>query len=95
LFNGYIGSELELPARQCTAIGFIANRPWRNLYINLIIIDEDNEYRNDINWAPPIDMKHYDVNMPIRPYQSLFPYYLLIIDVKSQWNKRLCKFNEY
>jgi len=68
LSNGCIECELEFPAQQSTSIDFITNQPLRNLYINLIIVDEDDEETKDINLAPPIDMKNYNINMPIRPY---------------------------
>jgi hypothetical protein len=65
---GYIDIELECPSQTTTAIDYITGNPLNNLYINLVIIDEDPEITTDTILAPPIDMKHYNVNMPIRLY---------------------------
>ena len=68
LSNGYIDCELEIPAQTTSAVDFITNNPLKNLYINLVIVDEDLETTSDTLLAPPINMKNYNVNMPIRPY---------------------------
>ncbi len=65
---GYIDIELECPSQTTTAIDYITSNPLNNLYINLVIIDSDPEITTDTILAPPIDMKHYNVNMPIRLY---------------------------
>ncbi len=65
---GYIDIELERPNQTTTAIDYITDNPLNNLYINLDIIDEDPEITTDTILAPPIDMKHYNVNMPIKQY---------------------------
>jgi hypothetical protein len=64
---GYIDIELECPSAT-SAIDYITSNPLNNLYINLVIVDEDPEITTDTILAPPIDMKHYNVNMPIRLY---------------------------
>jgi len=71
LSNGYIDAELEIPGQQGIAVDFITNNPLKNLYINLVIVDEDLELTNDTILAPPIDMKNYNINMPIRPFDFL------------------------
>jgi hypothetical protein len=68
LIAGYIDIELECPSQNTTAVDYITNNPLNDLYINLVIIDEDPEITTDTILAPPIDMKHYNVNMPIRMY---------------------------
>ena len=68
LSNGYIDCELEIPAQTTSAVDFITNNPLKNLYINLVIVDEDLEITNDTILAPPINMKNDNTNMPIRPY---------------------------
>ena len=68
LSNGYIDCELEIPAQTTSAVDFLTSNPLKNLYINLVIVDEDLETTNDTLLAPPINMKNYNVNMPIRPY---------------------------
>jgi hypothetical protein len=65
---GYVDIELECPSQTTTAIDYITSNPLNNLYINLVIVDEDPEITTDTILAPPIDMKHYNVNMPIRLY---------------------------
>ena len=65
---GYIDIELECPGQTTTAIDYITSNPLNNLYINLVIIDSDPEITTDTILAPPIDMKHYNVNMPIKMY---------------------------
>ena len=65
---GYIDIELECPGQTTTAIDYITSNPLNNLYINLVIVDEDPQITNDTILAPPIDMKHYNVNMPIKQY---------------------------
>jgi hypothetical protein len=67
---GYIDIELECPGQTTTAIDYITSNPLNNLYINLVIIDEDPEKTTDTILAPPIDMKHYNVNMPIKQYSK-------------------------
>ena len=64
---GYIDIELECPSAT-SAIDYITSNPLNNLYINLVIVDEDPEITTDTILAPPIDMKHYNVNMPIKMY---------------------------
>jgi len=68
LSNGYIDCELEIPAQTTSAVDFLTNNPLKNMYINLVIVDEDLEITNDTILAPPINMKNYNTNMPIRPY---------------------------
>ena len=59
--------ELEIESSNITAsINFV--NALNNFYITLIILDKDNEETNDINLAPPIDMKHYNINNPIQQY---------------------------
>jgi hypothetical protein len=65
---GYIDIELECPGQTTSAIDYITSNPLNNLYINLVIVDEDPEITTDTILAPPIDMKHYNVNMPIKQY---------------------------
>ena len=65
---GYVDIELECPSQTTTAIDYITSNVLNNLYINLVIVDEDPEITTDTILAPPIDMKHYNVNMPIRLY---------------------------
>ena len=65
---GYIDIELECPSQTTTAIDYITSNVLSNLYINLVIIDEDLQITTDTILAPPIDMKHYNVNMPIKMY---------------------------
>ncbi len=66
---GYIDIELdsECPAAS-TAVDYITSNPLNNLYINLVIIDSDPEITTDTILAPPIDMKHYNIDMPMRLY---------------------------
>ena len=67
LEKGFI--ELEIESNNLTNnIDFITNTPLSKFFITLIIVDRDNEETTDINLAPPIDMKNYNINMPIRPY---------------------------
>ena len=65
---GYIDIELECPSQTTTAIDYITSNPLNNLYINLVILDEDPEITTNTIFKPPIDMKHYNVNMPIKQY---------------------------
>ncbi len=64
---GYVDVELECPSAT-TAVDHISSNPLNNLYINLVIIDADPEITTDSILAPPIDMKHYNVYMPIKMY---------------------------
>ena len=68
LSNRYRDIELECPGQTASAIDYITSNPLNNLYINLVIIDSDPEITTDTILAPPIDMKHYNVNMPIKMY---------------------------
>jgi hypothetical protein len=65
--NGYIDMELECPSATAN-IDFTTNKPLRNFFINLIIVDEDPELTKDLTLAPPVDYNNYNVNMPIRNY---------------------------
>ena len=61
--------DLEIESNNLTAnIDFITGTPLSKFFITLIIVDRDNEPTTDINLAPPIDMKNYNINVPIRPY---------------------------
>ena len=44
---GYIDIELECPSQNTTAVDYITNNPLNDLYINLVIIDEDPEITTD------------------------------------------------
>jgi len=67
LEKGFI--DLEIESNNLTAnIDFITGAEMKKFFITLIIIDKDNEPTTDINLAPPIDMKNYNINVPIRPY---------------------------
>ena len=67
LEKGYI--ELEIESNSLSAnIDFLTGTPLNKFFITLIIVDRDNEPTTDINLAPPIDMKNYNINVPIRPY---------------------------
>ena len=68
LSNGYIDVELECPSQTSTAIDFISGNPLSNFYMTLVIIDEDLETTNDTTLAPPINMKNYHNNVPIKMY---------------------------
>ena len=59
--------ELEVPAASAN-IDFLTGKPLSTLFVNLIIVDEDMEVTKDLTLAPPIDYKHYNVNMPIKQY---------------------------
>ena len=65
--NGYIDMELECPSATAN-IDFTTNKPLKNFFINLIIVDEDPELTKDLTLAPPIDYNNYNVNIPIRNY---------------------------
>jgi len=67
LSQGYIDMELECPATQVN-IDFFAGKALSTFFCNLIIVDEDMELTKDLTLAPPIDYKHYNVNMPIKQY---------------------------
>ena len=67
LSQGYIDMELEVPAASAN-IDFLTSKPLNTLFVNLIIVDEDMEVTKDLTLAPPIDYKHYNVNMPIKQY---------------------------
>ena len=67
LSNGYIDMELECPSATSN-IDFLTNTPLNNFYINFVIIDEDLETTLDTVLAPPINMKNYNVNYPIKMY---------------------------
>jgi len=67
LSQGYIDMELEVPAASAN-IDFLTGKPLNTLFVNLIIVDEDMELTKDLTLAPPIDYKHYNVNMPIKQY---------------------------
>jgi hypothetical protein len=59
--------EFECPA----AVGnvdFLTGKPLTTFFLNLIIVGEDPELTKDLTLAPPIDYKHYNVNMPIKQY---------------------------
>lgn len=61
--------DLEIESNNLTAnIDFITGTPLSKFFITLIIVDRDNEPTTDINLAPPVDMKNYNINVPIRPY---------------------------
>jgi hypothetical protein len=65
--QGYVDMEFECPA----AVGnvdFLTGKPLTTFFLNLIIVDEDPELTKDLTLAPPIDYKHYNVNMPIKQY---------------------------
>jgi hypothetical protein len=64
---GYVDIELECPS-ETTAVDYITSNPLSNLCIYLVIVYEDPQITTDTILAPPIDMKHYNVNMPIRLY---------------------------
>ena len=68
LSNGYIDVELECPSQTSTAIDFISGNPLSNFYMTLVIVDEDLERTIDTTLAPPIDMKNYHNNVPIKMY---------------------------
>lgn len=66
---GYIDIELECPSQTTSAIDFITSNPLANLYINLVIVDEDPQITNDTILAPPIDMKNYNTgHLPIKMF---------------------------
>jgi hypothetical protein len=65
--QGYIELELECPTAVAN-IDFTTNKPLKNFFISLIIIDEDVEVTKDLTLAPPIDYNNYNINMPIRNY---------------------------
>ena len=67
LSQGYIDMELEVPAASAN-IDFLTSKPLNTLFVNLIIVDEDMEVTKDLTLAPPIEYKHYNVNMPIKQY---------------------------
>ncbi len=46
----------------------MTSNPLDNLYINLVIIDADPEITTYTILAPPIDMNHYNINMPTKMY---------------------------
>ena len=63
--QGYIDMELECPSATAN-IDFTTNKPLSTFFINLIVVDEDPELTKDLTLAPPIDYRHYNVNMPIK-----------------------------
>ncbi len=65
--QGYIDMEIEYPTAS-TNIDLVNNKPLRQFFISLIIIDEDVEVTKDLTLAPPIGNNNYNINMPIRPY---------------------------
>ena len=65
--QGYIDMELECPSATAN-IDFTTNKPLSTFFINLIVVDEDPELTKDLTLAPPIDYRHYNVNMPIKNY---------------------------
>ena len=66
---GYIDVELECPSQTTTGIDFITSNPLSNLYINLVIVDEDPEVTTDTILAPPINMSQYNAgHLPIKQY---------------------------
>jgi hypothetical protein len=67
LEKGYI--ELEIESNSLSAnIDFLTGTPLNKFFITLIIVDKDNEITTDINLGAPVDMKNYNINMPIKPY---------------------------
>jgi hypothetical protein len=63
--QGYIDMELECPATQ-VSIDFFAGKALSTFFLNLVIVDEDPQLTKDLNLAPPIDYRNYNVNMPIK-----------------------------
>jgi hypothetical protein len=61
--QGYV--EFECPATVLN-VDFITGKPLTTFFLNLIIVDEDPQLTKDLNLAPPIDYRHYNVNMPIK-----------------------------
>ena len=67
--QGYIDMELECPSTTAN-IDFLTSKPLSTIFINLVIIDEDPILTKDLTVVPPIDYNNYNVNMPIKNYQS-------------------------
>ena len=60
--------ELECPSQTSSAIDFITGSPLNNMYLNLVIIDEDLERTYDTALTSNIDYKNnvWKNNMPIK-----------------------------
>lgn len=67
LEKGYIEIEIE-SNNLSTNIDFLTGTPLTKFFITLIIVDKDNELTTDINLGSTVDLKNYNINMPIKPY---------------------------
>ena len=67
LEKGFIELEIESYAL-ANSVDFITGTPFRSFFISLVIVDIDKELTSDMNLAPPINMKNYNINMPIRQW---------------------------
>ena len=65
--QGYVDLEFECPAATLN-IDFLSSKPLTTFFLNLIIVDEDPVLTKDLNLAPPIDYRNYNVNVPIKQY---------------------------
>lgn len=67
LEKGYI--EIEIESNSLSAnVDFLTGTPLTKFFITLIIVDKDNELTTDINLGSTVDLKNYNINMPIKPY---------------------------
>ena len=58
-----------MPSQTSSAIDNVTSYPLSNMYLNLVIVDEDLELTTDTRLAPPIDIKHYNTgNVPIKMF---------------------------
>jgi len=64
LESGFIELEIETDSIS-NNVDFLTGTPLNKFFITLIIVDKDNELTTDNNLAPFVDMKNYNINMPI------------------------------
>ncbi len=46
-----------MSSQTSSAIDYVTSNPLSNMYLNLVIVDEDLELKTDTGLAPPIDIK--------------------------------------